>query len=91
MSDETTITTGASGTSVKTGGTSVTTDVEPEYHTVTEYMLYKLDRTMAIVGIIGIAIVALVIYAETENGAAITIATGAISGLVGYVGGRTGK
>jgi hypothetical protein len=47
-----------------------------------------MDRTLAIMGIIGIAIAALLIYA---NDSAVQIATGAIGGLVGYVGGRTGK
>lgn len=61
---------------------------EPECRTIQEYILYKLDRTLAILGIIGIAVVALFIYAGAEG---VQIATGAIGGLVGYVGGRTGK
>lgn len=61
---------------------------EPECHKPIDYILYKMDRTLAIFGIIGIAVVALFIYA---NDSAVQIATGAIGGLVGYVGGRTGK
>ena len=61
---------------------------EPACYSTADYVLYKMDRTLAILGIIGIAIVALFIYAGTEG---VQIATGAIGGLVGYVGGRTGK
>ena len=64
------------------------TDGPEECRTIQEYILYKLDRTLAILGIIGIAVVALFIYG---NDSAVQIATGAIGGLVGYVGGRTGK
>lgn len=61
---------------------------EPVCYEPIDYLLYKMDRTLAIIGIIGIAVVALFIYA---NDSAVQIATGAIGGLVGYVGGRTGK
>lgn len=61
---------------------------EPVCYKTADYILYKMDRTLAIIGIIGIAVVALFIYA---NDSAVQIATGAIGGLVGYVGGRTGK
>ena len=61
---------------------------EPVCYKTADYILYKMDRTLAILGIIGIAVVALFIYA---NESAVQIATGAIGGLVGYVGGRTGK
>lgn len=61
---------------------------EPVCYGPLDYILYKMDRTLAIVGIIGIAVVALFIYAGAEG---VQIATGAIGGLVGYVGGRTGK
>jgi len=61
---------------------------EPACYSTADYVLYKMDRTLAIMGIIGIAIAALLIYA---NDSAVQIATGAIGGLVGYVGGRTGK
>ena len=61
---------------------------EPVCYKTIDYILYKMDRTIAILGIIGIATVALFIYAGAEG---VQIATGAIGGLVGYVGGRTGK
>jgi len=61
---------------------------EIKTYTSAEYVLYKLDRSLAIAGIIAIAIVALFVYAGAEG---VQIATGAIGGLVGYVGGRTGK
>lgn len=51
---------------------------------VTEYLLYKMDRSLAILGIIGIAIVALFFIKTPEN-----IVSAAIGGLVGYVGGRS--
>jgi hypothetical protein len=54
----------------------------------TEYMLYKLDRTLAIIGVIAIAIFALW-YGKAPD--SLNIATAAIGGLVGYVGGRSGK
>lgn len=57
-------------------------------YTVKEYILYKLDRTLAIGGVIAIALVAM---AWLVPEAATQIASAAIGGLVGYVGGRTGK
>jgi len=61
---------------------------DPVAHTMTEYVLYKLDRSMAIMGIIGIAIVSIFVLGGNEG---VQIATGAVGGLVGYVGGRTGN
>lgn len=60
----------------------------PEGYSTTDYILYKLDRTMAIVGIIAIAITAIFVYGGPDG---VQIATGAVGGLVGYVGGRTSK
>jgi hypothetical protein len=51
---------------------------------ISEYLLYKLDRSLAIIGIIAIAIVALFFVKTPEN-----IVSAAIGGLVGYVGGRS--
>lgn len=53
-----------------------------------DYLLYKLDRSVAIIGIILIAVAGILIYKGTEG---VNIATTAIGGLVGYVGGRTGR
>jgi len=50
-------------------------------------MLYKLDRTIAILGIIALGVWGLKIGTNES----IQIAMGAIGGLVGYVGGRTGS
>lgn len=51
------------------------------------YILYKLDRTLAILGIIGLGVWAL----KIGTAESIQIAMAAIGGLVGYVGGRTGN
>lgn len=51
-----------------------------------QYLLYKLDRSTAIVGIIAIAVTALFVYAPKAEG--VQIASNAIAGLVGYIGGR---
>ena len=58
---------------------------EPEY-TVKGYLLYKLDRTLAILGI-----VILGTYAIFASAGENQIALAAIAGLVGYVGGRSGN
>ena len=52
-----------------------------------QMVLYKLDRTLAILGIIVLGGIALFV-GSTES---LQISTAAIGGLVGYVGGRTGK
>ena len=59
-----------------------------EGYTAKEYILYKLDRTLAIGGVIAIALLGM---AWLVPEAATQIASAAIGGLVGYVGGRTGK
>jgi hypothetical protein len=50
-------------------------------------VLYKIDRTFAILGIIGLGLFAL----TKTTPDATQIAMAAIGGLVGYVGGRTAK
>lgn len=60
----------------------------PQGYTAKEYVLYKLDRTLAIMGVIAIALLGM---AWLVPEAATQIASAAIGGLVGYVGGRTGK
>lgn len=84
MAEDTTVTTGASGTTIKTGDTSVTTAV-PETIGIKQYILYKLDRTFAILGLIAIGIYAL--NKGTTEGMQITIAVAGVLG--GYIGGRT--
>ena len=61
---------------------------EEECKSIGEYVLYKLDRTLAILGVVAIALLAMWVCKPTE---AMQIATTAVGGLIGYVGGRTGK
>ena len=84
-SEETTVTTGAAGTSVSTPGITVTTD-PMEKIGIKEYILYKLDRTLAILGVIAIAIAAIFFYSGNEG---VQIVSASVGGLVAYVGGRT--
>lgn len=60
-----------------------------ECKTVGEMLIYKLDRTLAIVGVIVLGIWAMT--AKDIPPAATQITTVAIGGLVTYIGGRTGK
>ena len=66
----------------------MTDNLEPVCQTTSQYILYKLDRTLAILGIIGIAMGALVVLKVAD---AQQIAIAAIGVLGGYVGGRAGK
>ena len=59
-----------------------------ECRSIGEFILYKVDRTLAIVGVIAIAMLALYLAKGPDS---MNIATAAIGGLVGYVGGRSGK
>jgi len=52
-----------------------------------ENLLFKVDRTVAIAGIIIMGVWALTLKTPES----VNIAMAAIGGLVGYVGGRTGK
>jgi len=60
-----------------------------ECRTFKEMILYKVDRTFAILGIILLGAWALS-YVKIDP-TALNIAMASVSGLVGYVGGRTGK
>jgi len=51
------------------------------------YVYYKLDRSLAIAGVIGIAFLA--IWMGKANPDTLQLATAAIGGLIGYVGGRS--
>jgi len=51
------------------------------------YFYYKLDRTLAILGVIGVAFTALVL--GKANPDTLQVATAAIGGLIGYIGGRS--
>jgi hypothetical protein len=62
-------------------------DENPNSFTVKEFVLYKLDRTIAVVGLIVLGAWSLVdVTPETSQ-----IAIAVVGGLVGYVGGRSGK
>jgi hypothetical protein len=58
--------------------------MENEPIPVKKYILYKLDRTIAIVGIVVIAIYSIVTKTTDSP-----IAMAALGGLVAYVGGRS--
>jgi hypothetical protein len=62
--------------------------LEPECRKPIDYVLWKLDRNMAIVGIIGIGILSLykVIPQDSQQ-----LAGAAITALATYVGIRSGK
>ena len=66
----------------------MTDNLEPECYIPTQAILYKLDRTLAVVGIICIAMGAMAFLKIAE---AQQVAIAGISGLVGYIGGRAGK
>lgn len=61
---------------------------DEECKSIGEFILYKVDRTLAILGVIAIAMLALYMAKGPDS---MNIATAAIGGLVGYVGGRSGK
>lgn len=67
--------------------TKTKTETDPEKFSVTERLLYKQDRTIAIFGIIALGVIAL--FDKTPDSKQIAIA--AVGGLIGYLGGRTGK
>ena len=62
--------------------------LDPECRTISQYLMYKVDRTLAILGVIVIALLALYLGKAPDS---MNIATAAIGGLVGYVGGRSSK
>jgi hypothetical protein len=53
-----------------------------------DIVMYKIDRSLAILGVICISL--MVVYMRQEPDS-LNVATAAIGGLVGYVGGRSGK
>ena len=59
----------------------------PRFLTIKQYLLFKVDRTIAILGVIGLGTWAL--YIKTPE--TIQIAGTAIGILGGYIGGRTGN
>jgi hypothetical protein len=65
------------------------TEVPNGKKTFKEILLYKLDRTMAIGGLIALGIVAMNIKDLSQS--AIQVVTVIAGGLVTYIGGRTAK
>jgi amino acid permease len=61
---------------------------DPICHTVTEYILFKLDRNFAVLGIVAIAIASIFYFKGSEG---VQIVSGAVGGLVAYISGRSGK
>ena len=59
-------------------------------YSIKQYILYKLDRTIAIVGLILIAIAAFV-FGKQISADVKAIITGVIGVLGVYIGGRAGK
>ena len=63
-----------------------------ECRTMKEMILYKMDRTFAILGIILLGTLAIAITKGSEMPTpAIQVVTAAITALATYVGGRSGK
>jgi len=58
-----------------------------ECRTIKEMILYKMDRTIAVVGVVILGAWAL----SKAQPDAYQISMAAVGGLVGYIGGRTGK
>lgn len=54
---------------------------------IKNYLLYKLDRTLAVLGLIALG--AFAIFKGSNEALQVTIA--AVGGLVGYIGGRVSK
>lgn len=52
------------------------------------YVLYKLDRTLSIIGIIAIAICSIAVLGSAGSKEIVMASAG---GLIGYIGGRAGK
>ena len=61
---------------------------EKVQYSIKEYILFKLDRTIAILGLVGIAVGAMLFKEITEPAA--KIVSGVAGALAVYVGGRGG-
>lgn len=62
---------------------------EPVCRTILEYMLYKIDRTLAIAGLIAIGIFA--IYSSKIPDASVKVISSVVTGLSMYLGVRLGS
>ena len=79
MAEETTVVDGTSGVLVN----------GVECKTIKEMILYKMDRTLAILGLIALGIIALT--AKTVTVPAISVVSLIAGGLVTYIGGKITK
>ena len=59
----------------------------PEGKPLSWYLYYKFDRSLAVFGIIVVALWA--VWLGRANADALNLANAAIGGLVGYIGGRS--
>ena len=84
MADETSITTGMKGTSATVEGAGVSITTEGPIRNIKEMLLYKIDRTLAVLGIISLGIWALMVGTNE----AIQIASAATGFLGGFISGR---
>jgi len=60
---------------------------EPKNYTIQEYILFKLDRNIALIGLIMLGLWAM----SLKTPESFQIGLAVVSGLVGYVGGRGSK
>ena len=64
-------------------------EIEPKCYSLLEYLLFKLDRNIAIAGLIAIAVVAIMVSEISEP--ASKIISACVGGLCVYIGGRGGN
>ena len=62
---------------------------EPKCYTILEYILFKIDRTIAISGLVVMGLFAL--WQSTPELSQENLVMAIVGGLVGYVGGRSGS
>jgi len=65
-------------------------EMTPECKTVLEIILYKMDRTLAILGIVAIAVFCMISKSQV-NDSSVQISMAAITGLATFIGARSGK
>ncbi len=66
-----------------------TNEIPPAGMTLKQMLLYKMDRTLAIIGIVLLGGMAM--FVENVTSEALTVTTVCVGGLVTYVGGRVKK
>ena len=63
-------------------------DETPKCYTILEYILFKLDRTIAVTGLVLLGLYSL--YRSTPELSQENLTMAIVGGLVGYIGGRAG-